>query len=136
MKTTPRKTAARFFSTVNFGIVPALFAAALPKCPLCFAAYVSIFGTFGISPLLYSYWVLPAAFLFSAATLVLLYFQARRNRRYDLFFLALIAPFIILAGKFYYESAWLIYAGAAMLLISSIGLSISSKTPLNCNKCS
>jgi hypothetical protein len=134
MKTTPRKTAAGLFP--NFGFLPALLAAVLPKCPLCLAAYVSVFGTFGISPLLYSYWVLPAAILFSFATLILLYFQARRSRRYRLFFLGLPAPFIILAGKFYFESAWLVYAGAALLLIFSIALSIPSKAPLTCNKCS
>lgn len=134
MKTTPRKSAAGFFP--NVGIVPALFAAALPKCPLCLAAYFSLFGTFGISPLLYSRWILPAAAVFSAAALVFLYLQAKRRRRYELFLLGLPAPFIILAGKFYFESAWLVYAGAALLLISSIGLSISSQTPQNCDKCS
>ncbi len=136
MKITPLKTAARFFPTLNFGIVPALFVAALPKCPLCLAAYVSLFGTFGISPLLYSYWVLPAALFFSAVTLVLLYFQARRSRRYFPFFPGLVAPFVILTGKFYFESVWLIYAGAMLLLISSIWLSVSANTKLNCSKCS
>src|SRR5215204_5808933 len=127
------KPETRLFRGVNFSVVPALFAAVLPKCPLCFAAYISIFGGLGISPLLYGYWILPVTFLFSAVTIALLYFQARRNQRYFPFLLSLLAPPIILAGKFYLESVYPIYAGTILLLISSVWLSVSKKSQINCN---
>ena len=112
-----------------FKIIPALLATFLPKCPLCLAAYLSIFGGFGAIPFFYSFWVLPVTVFFLAITITLLYYQARRNGRYFPFFFSLTAPLIILTGKFYFESEWLMYTGAAVLIISSIWLSISRKKP-------
>lgn len=112
-----------FFSSLNFGIVPALVVAILPKCPLCFAAYLSAFGLFGISPLQYGSWILPLVIFFSAVTIVIFFRQARRNAGYDPFFLSLTGLTLISVGKFYFENDWLMYAGIAILFISAAWLS-------------
>lgn len=83
------------FPNLHFGFVPALIVVILPKCPLCLMAYASILGTFGLTPLLYSFWILPVTIFFSALTIILLYYKAKRSGKYLLFLLSLIAPFMM-----------------------------------------
>ncbi len=126
----------KIFPRFDFSFVPAFFAALLPKCPLCLAAYMSVFGTFGISPLIYSFWILPVTIFFSAATIVLLFYQSRQIRSYVPFFLSLTALFFILTGKFYFNSNLTLYAGAVLLVISSVWLTISKrKQSTICSNC-
>ena len=112
------------FRLLPAGILPALVAAILPKCPLCFMAYAGILGIFGIDPFLYSFWILPATICFSTFTLIVLFFQARRNNKYLPFFTGMAAVAFILLGKFYLDSNPVIYAAIAALLASSVWLSI------------
>ena len=130
-----RKTGPKIFARRNFSLLPALLAAILPKCPLCLASYIGVFGAFGVSPLLYGFWIMPVALLASSATLVLLYLQARKNRQYLPLLPGLPAPLVIFAGKFYFDSDRLIYAGLVLLLISSLWLAISSKKRARCAVC-
>lgn len=125
---------AKIFARLNFNIIPAIVAAALPKCPLCLAAYLSVFGVSGISPLQFGFWLLPAMVFFSAVTIILLFYQARRTQKYIPFFLSLIGLIFISAGKFYLESSALIYAGIGILLISSVWLSTAKQRQVCCNE--
>ncbi len=127
---------AKIFPYLNFSITPAIIAALLPKCPLCLAAYLSIFGVFGVSPLQYGVWIVPAMLFFSALTIVLLFWQTRRSGKYLPFFLGLIALLFIYSGKFWLDSSLLIYAGIAVLLVSSLWLSIAGRNRTStCHKC-
>lgn len=116
-------------------LAPALLAAILPKCPLCLMAYAGILGIFGIDPFLYGFCVLPAAIFFSAFTLVILFFQARRNRRVLPLFPSLAAVSFILLDKFYLNSNWMIYLGVAALLVFSVWLSIPKDSKAESNNC-
>lgn len=118
-----RSAKTSLFSNLNFGIVPALVVAILPKCPLCFAAYLSAFGLFGISPLQYGSWILPLTIFFSTVTVAIFFRQAKRNDEYISFFLSLIGLTLISVGKFYFENNLLMYAGIAILFISAAWLS-------------
>lgn len=113
----------RLFSNLNFGIFPALVVAILPKCPLCFAAYLSAFGLFGISPLQYGFWILPLIILFSVVTIMIFFRQARRSAEYNPFFLSLTGLTLIPVGKFYFENNLLMYLGIIILFISAAWLS-------------
>ena len=127
-------TKTKLFPSLNFGVIPALIVAVLPKCPLCLAAYLSVLGFVGISPLQYGFWILPLAIFFSAATLFLFFRQAKRNAKYFPFFLSLFGLIFISVGKFYFGFNLMTYIGAGILIISAIWLS-KAKRPIRCNDC-
>lgn len=122
------------FPGLNFGVIPALIVAVLPKCPLCLAAYLSVLGFVGISPLQYGSWILPLVSFFSAVTLFIFFRQAKRTARYFLFFLSLVGLIFIPLGKFYLEYNLLTYVGAGILVISAILLS-KAERPIRCSNC-
>lgn len=129
-----QKEKTRSFPSLNFGVIPALIVAVLPKCPLCLAAYLSIFGFVGISPLQYSFWILPLAIFFSAFTIFIFFRQAKRNANYFPFFLGLFGLLFISVGKFYFGNNLLTYIGAGILIISAVWFS-KTKRPIQRNNC-
>lgn len=124
----------KLFPSLNVGVIPALIVAVLPKCPLCLAAYLSVLGFVGISPLQYSSWILPLTIFFSAVTLFIFFRQAKRNANYFPFFLGLFGLTFISLGKFYFGINLLTYIGAGILIISAIWLS-KMKRLIQCSKC-
>lgn len=124
-----------FFSNLNFGVIPALFVAILPKCPLCVAAYLSAFGFAGISPVKYGFWLVPLTIFFSALTAVIFFRQARQSGKYHLLFLSLIGLIFISVGKFYLEYNPAIYTGSGILLISAILLARANRPAQCVNHC-
>jgi general stress protein CsbA len=96
-------------------------------------AYAGILGIFGIDPFLYGYWVMPLTIIFSAFTLVILFYQARRNKRYLGFCFVLATITIILLDKFYLDSGWIVYIAITALLASSIRLSNPQKSKNSCH---
>ena len=111
------------------GLVSALLAALLPKCPLCFMAYAGVAGLFGIDPFIYSFWIMPVTIAFSVFTLAILFLQAGRNRRYLPFFTGLLAISFILLDKFYLNSNLVFYVALVLLLASLIWATVSTGIP-------
>jgi len=68
-----KKTARSMLSTL-LSIVIAFF----PKCPFCWAIYMSMFGCLGIAKLPYMKWLLPVLLVFLAIHLFMLYRKAAR----------------------------------------------------------
>ncbi len=108
--------------------------AVLPKCPLCFMAYAGVIGMFGIDPFLYRLWILPFTSALAVFTLVVLFFQARRNSRYPAFCVSLFAIAALLLGKFYLNSDPVFYAALFLLLVSAIWVSVPKRS-LKENSC-
>ncbi len=74
----------------SWSIIPAVAAAAMPKCPLCLAAFLS---TIGVGVGVETRWLLP----------LMLAFLARRRRGYKPFSLGLGGAIFVLSGKFYFD---------------------------------
>ncbi|HKV40826.1 MAG TPA: hypothetical protein VJX67_16560 [Blastocatellia bacterium] len=102
------------------GLLPALAVVALPKCPFCLLAYFGILGSFGLGASLYQSWLLPISLILLGAVVAMLAFSARRRRGYALLASGLLGAVSILGGKFYFDSAGLIYGGVAVLVLATI----------------
>jgi mercuric ion transport protein len=108
----------------NAGVFPSLVAAAMPKCPLCFAGLLS---TVGMGIVVEMRWLLPLVILFLSVAVAMLWFRARRQHDYKPFFLGLSGAIFVSAGKFYFDNMGFVYLGAALLTGASIWNSISKK---------
>ena len=98
-------------------------------------AYAGVIGIAGIDPFIYRLWILPFTSAFAVFTLLILFFQAKRNRRYFAFSLSLLAVSSLLLGKFYLNSDMLVYLALGSLLLSAIWISIPKKRLEENNHC-
>ena len=79
-------------------LVPILIAF-FPKCPLCWAGYLSLFGVASISSIPYAPWLLPFLCIFLGINLWFLWKRSSRTNRWLSFYLAFIgAVMLILFG--------------------------------------
>ena len=106
-----------------------LAAAFFPKCPVCWAAYLSVFGIAGLEQLPYSPWLLPLFACLMLINLGSLRFQQRSQHGTAGFYLAATGAFLIFVLGIGFE---LVYANAigVMLTIAGSLLSVhASETP-------
>lgn len=82
-------------STLRNTIVPILIAF-FPKCPLCWAAYMSIFGITGISAIPYSPWILPLLCIFLVINLWFIWRRARIRKNWLAFGLAVVGTMLLI----------------------------------------
>jgi hypothetical protein len=102
------------------GILPSILLAIAPKCPFCWAAYMSALGSLGISiQLPFQPWLLPLLTGLLAVNLVALLLRARSRGRFGPFYLCLLGGAIIVGGKFAIESAPMMALGLACILAGS-----------------
>ena len=84
-----------------WAIASAILVAVAPKCPLCWAAYMSAFGSLGISiQIPYQPWLLPLVAGLLLVNLAALLLRARARRRYGPFSLCLAGVAAVIVGKF------------------------------------
>ena len=96
-----------------------------PKCPLCWAAYMSLFGFLGLSQLPFMGWLLPALLLFLGFYLIVLYKKSRKNG-YLSFQLSLIGTILLLIGKLFFPlENWIAITGMICIISSSLWLSFA-----------
>jgi len=105
---------------ISLAVIPGLFGAALPKCPLCLLAYAGALNALGFSPSSYRTWIAPITFVLLSAALAMLLVRASRRRGLGPFVLGLIAVVVITEGKFDHDDASLVYLGMSLLLAASI----------------
>lgn len=99
-----------------------------PKCPLCWAAYLSMFGSFGVSNLPYMGWLYPVLIGFLLLHLYLV-FRKREVKGYGPFVLSIIGALILLGSRiFSWEDKNLLIAGMAFILIGSLWNSFTWRT--------
>lgn len=102
-------------------IVPGILIAIAPKCPFCWAAYLSAFASLGISvEIPYQPWLLPVLTGLLAVNLIALLLRARGRKRFGAFFLCLLGGAAIVIGKSSFESGLLIALGLACLIAGSL----------------
>jgi hypothetical protein len=110
-----RKTT-RSIPSVLMSILIAFF----PKCPICWAVYMSMFGSLGLSRLPYMPWLLPVLLLFLGVHLLLLLRKSSTNG-YIPFALSLAGAALVLSGRFFFPlQQWLMITGVIMIISGSL----------------
>ncbi|MGI9244776.1 MAG: hypothetical protein ACR2RV_28490 [Verrucomicrobiales bacterium] len=102
-------------------VAPAFLIAIAPKCPLCWAAYMSAFASLGISiEIPYQPWLLPLLTGLLAVNLIAMFLRARSRNRFGPFSLCLLGGAAITIGKFGIDSGAAIALGLACLIAGSL----------------
>lgn len=97
-----------------------VFIAFFPKCPVCWAVYMSMFGSLGLARLPYMGWLLPVLLFFLAVHLFMIYKKSVSNS-YVPFLLSLTGAVIILVGRFSFNNEkWLLVTGMVCLISGSL----------------
>jgi mercuric ion transport protein len=103
------------------GTLPAIAVSLAPKlaCPACWPAYAGLLGALGLSFLTQGKYLFWLNISLLAGALCALIVPVRRTG-YGPFLAGLAAAGLLLAGKFAWESKFLLWCGAAMLVVSSV----------------
>jgi mercuric ion transport protein len=121
-KTVTTKTA-KAVPTVLLNVLIAFF----PKCPMCWAVYMSMLGSIGIAKLPYMGWLLP---VFVGILALHLGLQLRRVKRtgYLPFILSLAGAGVILLTRTWFGGEkWMLLCGMACVIAGSLYSSFSYK---------
>lgn len=117
------KVACRPMPTLLLSVLLAFF----PKCPVCWAAYVSMFGSVWLARTPYVTWLFPSLLALSGLNLLLLLKRAPQ-KGYGPFLLSLAGIAVILGARSLFpEERWLLLFGMALMALSSLLNSFSVK---------
>lgn len=109
------RRASRPLVTTALSVLLAFF----PKCPVCWATYMSIFGSVGLARTPYAAWLHPLLIGLCGLNLLLLK-RASKNGRGP-FLLGLAGVAVVLAGRALFpETRWLVFFGMAAMIASSL----------------
>ncbi len=105
-------------------VLPAFFTSLLiaffPKCPLCWAVYMSMFGALGLSKLPYMPWLLPLLLLVLGIHLLMLYKKIVQKGMVP-FVISLSGSALLIAGRLFLPSSqWLAIAGFVLIASASL----------------
>lgn len=121
------KKTTRSLPSVLMSILIAFF----PKCPMCWAVYMSMFGSLGLARLPYLPWLLPVLLLFLAVHLFML-FRKAPQRGYLPFIISLAGALVILfCRSFFPQEKWLLITGMALIISGSLLNSFSGNVRLS-----
>jgi protein SCO1/2 len=113
-----------------FGTVVALGLALFPKCPFCWAAYLSLFGIAGLESIPYSPWLQPLLAILLLSNLTSVWFRARATGRMIPFYLVTAGALTLIASKAFGGPQAASFIGVFLTLIGSVW-STFSKSLLN-----
>jgi protein SCO1 len=110
------KAASEILRNIVFPFLIAVF----PKCPICWAAYMSAFGIAGMKVIPYSPWLVPLFVLGIGVNLWFLY--RARNKRNGLapFWVSCLGAATLLIGGLWLNVRTGMYAGIAIILLGSL----------------
>src|SRR5262249_17512317 len=98
----------------------ALGLALFPKCPFCWAAYLSLFGIAGLQSIPYSPWLQPVLAILLLSNLTSVWFRARTTARMLPFYLVTAGALTIIASKAFSGPSVASFLGVFLTLIGSI----------------
>lgn len=108
------------FASPVFGTAVALALALFPKCPFCWAAYLSLFGIVGLESIPYSPWLQPVLAILLLSNLTSIWFRARGTGRMIPFYLVTAGAIAIVASKAFAGPDAAGFLGVALTLVGSV----------------
>lgn len=119
------RKAARSLPSLFLGVLLAFF----PKCPVCWAAYMSLFGSVWLARTPYAAWLFPALLSVSALHLLFL-LRKSRQKGYAPFLLSLTGIVLVLTGRgLFPEQRWILFAAVPLMLAGSLLNSFRTSPP-------
>lgn len=117
----PALRTVRSLLSVLLSILIAFF----PKCPLCWAAYMSMFGSAGLALTPYMGWLYPVLIVLLGSHLLLL-FQKAPEKGYGPFVLSVTGALVILGSRaFFPVNQFFMISGIVLILSGSLWNSFS-----------
>jgi len=110
------KRTVRSAGSMLLSIIIAFF----PKCPFCWAIYMSMFGCVGIAKLPYMKWLLPVLLVFLALHLFMLYRKAARIGYIPFGISVFGAAVILFTRTFFPYEDWLLIIGMLCIISGSL----------------
>lgn len=127
-KTCPNKEAtSQLKKTVKSvpSLMLSVFIAFFPKCPMCWAVYMSMLGSFGIAEIPYMKWLLPVFIVFLGIHLWML-LKKVPTKGFGPFVISLFGFLILIPSKLLFNSPdWISIVGMSFVLIGSLWNSFS-----------
>lgn len=101
-------------------IILSVFIAFFPKCPVCWAVYMSMLGSFGVAEIPYMKWLLPVFIVFLGFHLWML-LKKVPSKGYGPFLISLLGFGIIMPSKILFNAPnWLSIIGMSFIIIGSL----------------
>jgi len=117
------KTTVQTISSSLLSLIVAFF----PKCPVCWAAYMSMFGSFGLTKIPYFKWMLPILIIFLGIHLLFI-LKKVRQKGIGPFAISLIGVIVIICTRnFSPQNSNMLFMGMACILTGSLWNSFSFK---------
>ena len=91
-----------------------------PKCPFCWAAYMSLFSSVGLASVPYMPWLKPVMIGFFAVNFFTLFMIARKRNNFASFGLSMTGAMLIMISTFLTAPRILIYTGLLLIIASSL----------------
>jgi hypothetical protein len=91
-----------------------------PKCPVCWAVYMSMFGSVGLAQIPFMPWLLPVLVFILAIHLAMLY-KSASQKGFLPFTISLAGTLMILAVRtFFPPEQWLLITGMTLVICGSL----------------
>ena len=113
------------FASPVFGTAVALALALFPKCPFCWAAYLSLFGIVGLESIPYSPWLQPVLAILLLSNLTSIWFRGRGTGRMIPFYLVTAGAIAIVASKAFAGPDAAGFLGVTLTLVGSVWSTIN-----------
>ncbi len=116
-----------------WSVIPAIAVAFFPKCPVCWAAYLSMFGIAGLNSIPYSPWLLPVFYGIMGINLIILFSYAKRRNGYLPFYVSLTGAVFLLGLGLTMKIGYCLYIGIILVFLGSVLNSLPFKVYLKLN---
>ena len=120
-------TARRKTASPVFGTLASIGVAFFPKCPICWAGYMSVFGIAGLQRIPYSPWLQPALVAVMLINLASVWLRGRSTGRKSGFYLVSAGALAIFASKIGPSWDRVAIWGLALTLVGSLLSALSAR---------
>lgn len=114
----------------NLSFLLALFVAFFPKCPFCWAAYLSAFGVISANTLPYRWWYLPLSISLLLLNILVIYLSGKKHQ-YKPLLLTIAGAMCIISNRIWFDLPILIYTGMILLVAGAAWNSLTKLMSLS-----